>query len=802
MRVTRLEVRGFGSFLHPTTVEFGPDDTLFAFTGPTGAGKTSLVDAIGFAGWGSVPRYDRRAVAPVINDRSSEARVRVDFEAGGSDYTAVRVVRRTKAGATTKEARLVRVTDGELLAADAAAVTDAMTDIVGLGFEQYVTCVSLPQGGFARFLHDTPADRQALLARLLHLDRYREMAQESGRRAVRLTASADMAQASLDGYDREVAEGNRDEVAAAAAGLRDCQERIDAALPDIQTKTDEYRTAKGEQERWERRRGLLDAVRLPDDVPLLAARASAAAAGLAAAERASAAASAEDDAAESAAAAHPSVEQVAGWRAQHAEHDTARTALAAAATARDDAERASASAQTGTVTARERFDVANAAREAALREDAAAALAEHLAVGEDCPVCHRKLDTLPTRPRPPLPPAASAAALRIAADDAARAEARASSALASAAAVEHAAEDRLSRARDALAEAPAVDALDEVSAAAESAAGRSRAARDASRASRSAEKNARTAVGAAKDAQRNAWDTFDAVRDAVVDSTTPAVDRDDLAGAWDKLAAWSGPARSAADKAARGSADTAAAAAADGSAIVEALRDTVPGRPSGTYAELRAHVAAEITSATVWLDAQHRRIAAAESAAAERDRARKEADVAKVTAAHLGSRGFERWLLEEVLARLASDASATLLQMSEGRYELTLDESRAFVVIDHAAEEGGNDGHRPARSLSGGETFQASLALALALPDVLAEWSSKRTARLGSIFLDEGFGTLDPDTLRKVTDMIRMLPSTGRVVGVVTHVAELAENLPLRFRVENSASGGSTVRRESEEVTA
>src|SRR4029450_12270675 len=83
---------------------------------------------------------------------------------------AVRVVRATKGGATTKEARLQR--GDEVLAGTADEVTEAVGDLLGLGFEHFITCVSLPQGQFARFLHDKPNARQDLLVRLLDLGLY------------------------------------------------------------------------------------------------------------------------------------------------------------------------------------------------------------------------------------------------------------------------------------------------------------------------------------------------------------------------------------------------------------------------------------------------------------------------------------------------------------------------------------------------------------------------------------------------------------------------------------------------------
>jgi exonuclease SbcC len=105
------------------------------------------------------------------------------------------------------------------------------------------------------------------------------------------------------------------------------------------------------------------------------------------------------------------------------------------------------------------------------------------------------------------------------------------------------------------------------------------------------------------------------------------------------------------------------------------------------------------------------------------------------------------------------------------------------------------DETRSVRSLSGGETFQASLALALALADRIADLAADGAARLESIFLDEGFGTLDPETLDVVAGTIESLGTTERVVGIVTHVPALAERMPVRFRVRK-VGRTSTVTRE------
>ena len=95
-------------------------------------------------------------------------------------------------------------------------------------------------------------------------------------------------------------------------------------------------------------------------------------------------------------------------------------------------------------------------------------------------------------------------------------------------------------------------------------------------------------------------------------------------------------------------------------------------------------------------------------------------------------------------------------------------------------------GSRSARTLSGGETFIASLALALALSDTLA---GSRT--LGALFLDEGFGSLDGLTLDAVASVLENLTREGRMVGVVTHLDALTERMPARLVVHKGPEGSS-----------
>ncbi len=152
------------------------------------------------------------------------------------------------------------------------------------------------------------------------------------------------------------------------------------------------------------------------------------------------------------------------------------------------------------------------------------------------------------------------------------------------------------------------------------------------------------------------------------------------------------------------------------------------------------------------------------------------------------------YVLAARLEEIAAVASERLLVMTDGRYRLSHDDERAsrgarsglgLQVVDGWT---GQDRH-PA-SLSGGETFLASLALALGLADVVAAGSGG--ARLETLFVDEGFGSLDEGTLDEVLDVLDRLRDGGRAVGVVSHVAELRQRITAQLHVVKQR-GGSRV---------
>ena len=138
--------------------------------------------------------------------------------------------------------------------------------------------------------------------------------------------------------------------------------------------------------------------------------------------------------------------------------------------------------------------------------------------------------------------------------------------------------------------------------------------------------------------------------------------------------------------------------------------------------------------------------------------------------------GFQRYLLEEAFRGLVDGASVRMKEWTN-RYTLEWDDG-AFYAIDH--DNGGE--RRRAETLSGGETFLASLSLALQLSEEILRTAG--AVQIDSLFIDEGFGTLDVEALEIVTDAIESLRSGGRMVGIITHIRDLTERLPGCIEVE------------------
>jgi len=152
---------------------------------------------------------------------------------------------------------------------------------------------------------------------------------------------------------------------------------------------------------------------------------------------------------------------------------------------------------------------------------------------------------------------------------------------------------------------------------------------------------------------------------------------------------------------------------------------------------------------------------------------------------------FVEFVAEERLLNVALDASARLGQLTRHRYALEVDSEGSFIIRDNA-----NGGlRRPVTTLSGGETFLASLALALALS---AQIQLRGKYPLEFFFLDEGFGTLDSEMLEVVMSTLERLRLDRFIIGVISHLPEIRNRLARRLIVEpaDAFGNGSRIRLE------
>jgi len=154
-------------------------------------------------------------------------------------------------------------------------------------------------------------------------------------------------------------------------------------------------------------------------------------------------------------------------------------------------------------------------------------------------------------------------------------------------------------------------------------------------------------------------------------------------------------------------------------------------------------------------------------------------------AGDLRSDKFQSYVLHEVFTELVQGASARLMMLTGERYSLQFKDDEIRVVDHDNADE-----TRISDTLSGGETFLTSLALALELSDQVQR--AVGAVNLDSLFIDEGFGTLDPDTLALVSETLQSLRVGGRMVGIITHIPELRDEFAQQIIV-TKRQGYSTV---------
>ncbi len=833
-RPLSVTVRGFRSYAGEHTFDFR-DRRLVGIVGPIGSGKSSLLDAVAFALYGKTPTFERDTRS-LINQRAAAAHVELWFEAGGEHWRAVRVLRvqgqaahaiYRHAADDPQSERLEEVTG-------ARAVTEKVEQLLGLDFAAFRRSILLAQNEFAGFLRAAPGDRDAVLKGVFGFDKVEEM------QAV-ARARRDATRRDLEELERRRREVEADQVALEAARARgkEASERaalFDGAAERIAEADASIAAATTQEREAADQRAALDqlAARLPDRrrADELVGAGRGAAEAIARAEAAAAASQAELAAAEERLAA--TLEDVGGQDALAAARlavarlgDRSAAAaqvaqlVAAAEKDRDKAiaarekaaamAEAAAASQAAAASALEAAQTARREAAADLHEarhaDAAAELRTTLAAGEPCPVCGQEVATPPKAGRRP-----GLAAKEKALAKAERAEEKAAAKLqaASAAAATHTsalavADERMAAAADthaarvdelAAAHAAVAAAEDEgrdllgpgdpgeLLAAAEERLARATSdlaqARRAHQEATAARAAASLAAADAAEGLRALGTELAALAGRLDAELEVPADPDGVAAALEAVrAAWE---RAVADaEAAAAAARTAREKVAAARAALLAKFDLAPG---ADFAAARRQAAADAAAVAREIELLEARVA--RFAELEKDNAAAVARLAvydRLTG-DLAPARFLRYLLAEERRGLADLGSDRFELLSGGRYRFSDDGT--FGIVDLAAAEA----ERRPESLSGGETFLASLALALAL----AEMVTRSGGRLDAFFLDEGFGSLDREHLDLAMEGIERLvaDSPDRLVVLVSHVAEMSHRMEDLIELDRDPVTGAT----------
>lgn len=776
MRPRHLVMEGFLAYRRRIEVDFSDAD-LFVLSGPTGAGKSSVIDGMTFALYGSIPRLGKGSVAPLISAQSDRARVSFRFTVGDETYTAARMLERQGAGASTKEARLQRGEEEVVLAGTADEVTAEVTNLLGLSYEHFVKAVVLPQGAFADFLTDRPKDRQALLGELLDMGLYEEVMQLANVRARLADGRAKTVVESL--AKLEVAteaqlEGARARLEDLVGASRELPDRLEMLenLDAVCRKAREAHTAVvGSLDR-------LRAIQIPGDLETLGEDRKAAGEAMTIAQTRLSATLEERRGLQERAAALPALARLESLQEDQVKRGELADRLAALDLAALAAEvEAAATAHDQARIALDEARVAHAAQD----------LRHGLSMGDPCPVCGGVFGTVDESEREVH---GSIESLR---EELNRVEERANHARGALKGAEGEAKQidrQLVEVTARLEAAPSSEAIEEMIETARSLDEARLANEKAVEAAQEEVEAARLIVVGLEERDVGLGEALLAARDRVAAEEPPLPGKDPIES-WHRFDEWligkmadrSGELASL--ERAREEADEALGAA------VGEQRDWLEGLGIAFTDSPGTDLALAEAGQRAAIDEMEKTITHAseleDELALEQSRAR----VASALGNHLKSNNFEAWLLEEAMDVLIDGANGLLDDLSGGAYSLKMTRGQ-FEVIDHRNAEL----TRTTRSLSGGETFLVSLSLALSMADQLALITGV-SSRLESVFLDEGFGSLDQESLDVVASVLDELVGRGRTVGIVTHVRELADRFPVRFEVTKGSETASIARLET-----
>lgn len=232
MRPIKLTIEGFTSFRQRTQIDFSELD-LFAITGPTGSGKTSIIDAITYALYGQTARLGAKNLGELITQGAPRLSVMLEFESGGKRYRIARVLKRSGPGSVRLD---FLESDGDhTFDGGAREITAQITKVVGLDFDAFTKAVLLAQGRFDEFLRGDSAERRKILEVLLNLGMYREIMQRANARYKEKHAERDLISSQLQREYSDAIPENRQALAQDIAKLTEKTTSVNAQLTRIET---------------------------------------------------------------------------------------------------------------------------------------------------------------------------------------------------------------------------------------------------------------------------------------------------------------------------------------------------------------------------------------------------------------------------------------------------------------------------------------------------------------------------------------------------------------------------------------
>lgn len=895
MRPLKLTMSAFGPYAGQTTVDFDALGTtgLYLITGDTGAGKTTIFDAIAYALYGEASGETRES--SMLRSKYAEPEtptfVELIFANGGERYTVRRNPEYTRPK-TRGTGTTVQKADAELTMPDGRVITKtrevtaAVTEVIGVDRAQFSRIAMIAQGEFRRLLLAQTDERKAIFRQIFRTGKYlalqnrlkddaAALEKTCGELVAALRSTAetigcddpgalpdaedtDALLTALDALidadaDARAQTGTKHEQAKAqharlltdlgkAQAVEQARAELKTAEADLQQAQREQAAARtaldtAEAKQPDMEQLLQDIARLQDalsqyeQLDKQRAQAKAAREALeektAALEQARAQAQATEQKCKSARAQLAEQPKLAVAAEQTAQEQNAAEQRCKALTELDQQRKRCAELQKKLEAAQEKYTQAAGAAQAASAyysaldraylDAQAGILARTLTPGQPCPVCGATEHPCPAAAPEQTP---DAAARKRAKADSERAQRDAEARSAEAADLR----GQLTAVREALETACAAltPPLDPKTLAQTLPALQEKAAQDARGcAGRLAEQRAQldklqTLADGLSEQETELQQQRDAIRAGETDCAARAARCDELDAAAANRAAELPHADSGAAKAALTQAQTqhealrqALDTAQKQHAAAQAKCAQLCGKIATLHTQTDAAPAADIAALQAQCDALSARTDALQLQMNALDTQRQEYDAAHerwqwvhalAATANGAIPGQEKITLEAFLQaayfdRILGRANTRLLIMSGGQYELRRCERAGdnrsqtgleLEVVDHY-----NGTARSVKTLSGGETFAASLSLALGLSDEVQ--SSAGGVQLEAMFVDEGFGSLDSEALQQALTALVGVSGGCRIVGIISHVAELKERIDRQIIVTKDHSGGSRV---------